>query len=110
VGDFDLLAITGDASLGGELSVARLAGYTPALGDSFVVMTFTGSGSGEFAVESFHGFGTGVVLSVLYNDHNVTLGVTAVPEPTTWVMILAGLGLVIGVAQRRRRASGRLPD
>ncbi len=101
--DFDLLEIAGDATLGGELSVARLAGYAPALGDSFVVMTIQGSRTGEFAVESFHGFGAGVVFAVTYNDHDVTLGVTAVPEPATWIMILAGLGLVMGIAQRRRR-------
>ncbi|MGH8636885.1 MAG: PEP-CTERM sorting domain-containing protein, partial [Burkholderiales bacterium] len=110
LGDFDVLEIAGAATLGGELSIARLAGYTPALGDSFVVMMIEGGRTGEFAVESFHGFGAGVVFAVTYNDHEVTLGVTAVPEPATWVMILAGVGLVVGIAQRRRRASGRLPD
>jgi hypothetical protein len=103
-GDFDVLAIKGDASLGGELSVARLAGYTPALGDSFTVMTMAGVRSGEFATTTFHDFGAGVRFSVLYNEHDVTLGVIAVPEPGTWVMLLAGLGLVVVVAGKRGQA------
>jgi hypothetical protein len=33
----------------------------------------------------------------------VTTGVTAVPEPETWAMLLAGLGIVGAVARRRRK-------
>jgi hypothetical protein len=45
-----------------------------------------------------------VTFNVVYNLHDVTLTVVAVPEPETWGMLLAGLGLV-GFAARRR---GRL--
>jgi hypothetical protein len=100
-----VLAIKGDASLGGELSVTRLAGYTPALGDSFIVMTMAGARSGEFATTTFRDFGAGVRFSVLYHEHDVTLGVVAVPEPGTWVMLLTGLGLVVAAAARPRAAS-----
>jgi len=34
-------------------------------------------------------------------DFNASVAVTAVPEPETWAMLLAGLGLV-GMAARRR--------
>jgi hypothetical protein len=113
-GDFDVLAVKGDASLGGELSVTRLAGYTPALGDSFIVMTMDGVRSGEFATRTFHDFG-GARFSVLYNEHDVTLGVIAVPEPETWVMLLAGLGLVLAAVKKgpgslSRESARRRPE
>lgn len=35
---------------------------------------------------------------------NISLTVTAVPEPGVWAMLLAGVGLVAGVARRQSRA------
>jgi len=37
------------------------------------------------------GFGQGVLFDVIYNPKDVTLNVVAIPEPETWVMLLAGL-------------------
>ena len=97
---FDLLTVTGDATLGGELDVIRTAGYSPAVGDSFIVMTFNGRQGTTFDSLRFLGFGDDVLLAVSYRDHEVVLGVTAVPEPAVWAMLLSGLGL-LGVVIRR---------
>jgi hypothetical protein len=73
------------------------------VGDSFVVMTFGGdrlSGLG-FDNVTWHGFDPLLTFDVAYNAHDVTLTVAAVPEPETYAMLLAGLGLV-GFAVRRR--------
>ncbi|MBI1396847.1 MAG: PEP-CTERM sorting domain-containing protein [Betaproteobacteria bacterium] len=98
--DFDLLTVTGTADLAGELRVSRLAGYTPAVGDSFAFLTFADRAGTRFDSVSFDGFGVGVQFDVAYGSQDVTLTVAAVPEPGTWTMLMAGLGLV---ALRRRR-------
>ncbi len=36
-------------------------------------------------------------------DNISLVGVAAVPEPETYALMLAGLGVIVGVAQRRRR-------
>ncbi len=102
ISDFDLLTVTGDATLAGELEIVGLPGYAPAIGDSFIVMTFDDRAGTTFDTVSFLGFGTGVQFNVTYRDQDVLLGVTAVPEPEVWGMLLVGLGL-LGVAARRRQ-------
>lgn len=78
-------------------------GYAPAIGDSFVVATFDERlASSTFSSVSMHGFGSGVNFDVIYHQHDVTLAVTAVPEPENWAMLLAGLGLMGAVIRRRR--------
>ncbi|MFZ5593008.1 MAG: hypothetical protein ACOY4D_01865 [Pseudomonadota bacterium] len=97
---FDLLTVTDDVTLDGKIAVWNL-GYTPVVGDSFKVMTFDDRAGTTFSSLSVNGFGAGVAFNVLYNPHDVTLQVAAVPESETWVMMLTRLGLV-GFAVRRR--------
>ncbi|HMN75072.1 MAG TPA: PEP-CTERM sorting domain-containing protein [Burkholderiaceae bacterium] len=105
---FDQLALTGDVTLGGDIGVWNL-GYTPKLGDSFVVMTFDQRLSGTtFASLTTHGFAPGVAFETIYHDHDVTLGVTsiaAVPEPRTWLLMLAGIGVISTSLRQRRNAA-----
>ena len=98
---FDQLTVTDDVTLGGEIGVWNL-GYAPVIGDSFVVATFDDRlTSSTFSFVSTHGFGSGVSFDVLYHEHDVTLLVTAVPEPEQYLMFLAGLGLMGAMARRR---------
>ncbi len=103
---FDTLAVSDDVRLAGELGVWNL-GYTPVLGDSFVVMTFASQlDSHPFDSIGVYGFAPGTEFTAVYNLHDVTLtvsAVAAVPEPQTLALMLAGLG-VIGLVARRRRA------
>lgn len=98
---FDLLTVTGEATLAGELDVIRAAAYSPAVGDSFIVLTFNGHQDTKFDRVRFLGFADDVLFQVSYGDHDVVLGVTAVPEPAVWAMLLSGLGL-LGFKARRR--------
>jgi hypothetical protein len=72
--------------------------YVLSSGDAFGTfsLSFTAASSGPFSL-SFKNSGGDYVGGLL---DNVTI--TAVPEPTTYGMLLAGLGLV-GAAARRRR-------
>lgn len=107
--DFDRLVGTSGMLLGGELAVHWL-GYAPVVGDSFVVLTFGERlADSAFAHLTSHGFGPGVVFELLYGAQDVTLRVSAVPEPATALAWLAGLALVCG-AVRRRSTARRAPS
>ncbi|RZJ07000.1 MAG: PEP-CTERM sorting domain-containing protein, partial [Rubrivivax sp.] len=96
-----LMALAGNASFDGRLAL-DLAGYHATVGDSFTLISFSGARSGTFD----NVFATGYNFDVHYNLHDVTVtvaSITAVPEPQTVALLLAGLGLV-GAAARRRRA------
>ncbi|WP_239018056.1 PEPxxWA-CTERM sorting domain-containing protein [Sphingomonas flavalba] len=53
----------------------------------------------------------GDVTFFIYDDNvgdnrgGISLAVTAVPEPAAWAMMIAGFGLIGGVARRRSRAA-----
>jgi hypothetical protein len=120
---FDQLTVTDDVTFGGSLAISN-EGYTPAIGDRFVVSTFDERLAGStFSSVALNGFGPGMNFDVIYNEHDVTLAVTAVPtiphaaatavpEPAGWAMLLAGLALVGHMAHRpaRRDRNGTLPS
>lgn len=45
-------------------------------------------------------------FDVIYNEHNVTLAVTAVPELEQYALFLAGLGLMAAIGRHRTGESG----
>ena len=74
----------------------------PVIGDSFVVMTFDQRLlNSTFDAVTTQGYGTGITFEAIYNPHDVTLVVVAVPEPQTYAMLLAGLTLLGAIARRR---------
>jgi hypothetical protein len=107
--DFDRLQVSGNATLNGVLDVTHLAGYAPKIGDSFIVLASSRL-YGTFSSLSLHGFGNGTQINVSYLDgadadsyaDYVRLDVAAVPEPETYAMMLAGLG-VVGWSLRKRK-------
>lgn len=93
---YDLLAVSGSASLGG--TAVLNFGFTPQPGASFVVLTasaLTGQFTNIIAP-------AGWVITPVYHASDVTLTVTAVPEPEAYVLMLAGLGLVAWIVRSRR--------
>ena len=78
--EFDVLAVGGDVTLDGSLTVALLGGYEPAVGDTYEVLTSGGADpdTGMFATVNMP---AGVVLTTTYDPNDVKLGITEVSMP-----------------------------
>ncbi|MFN5513053.1 MAG: PEP-CTERM sorting domain-containing protein, partial [Burkholderiales bacterium] len=87
--------------LGGKLVLTSWNGFVAQAGQSFDLLDW-GTTSGVFKSIDASGFmlaaGTQLDYSQLYSSG--TISVTAVPEPESYLMLLAGLGLL---AWRRRK-------
>ena len=83
--------VSGSVALAGTLTVAPFGGYTPTVGDSFVMLRSSGALSGTFdGAPTLLGLGPGVAFDVRCNCslHPVTLAGTAVPEPDArWLLL-----------------------
>ena len=106
-------------TLGGNLQVSLVNGFTPTLGQNFTILDNTSAGvnSGVFAnapgnVYTTAGglqFGINYVSNadagILPNDVTLIYLGTVVPEPGTWTLLAAGTG-ALGLFLRRRRGAG----
>lgn len=92
----DALSIVGDVVLGGDLFLDIAS--APAPGASVTFLTFTGGTlTGTFA----HIHAGGRDVTAVYGiDHVAVMFSAPVPEPGTYALFLAGLGL-LGLARRR---------
>ncbi|PZP33940.1 MAG: hypothetical protein DI603_07635, partial [Roseateles depolymerans] len=104
-GAADQLAIGDGATWGGTLAVWAPSDRVFTRGESFVIATFGQRiGSSTFSGISWLGDGLNP-FSVVYNANDITLTVTsAVPEPGTWALWLAGSAALLGLMRRRRKA------
>ena len=109
---FDKFVVNGTATLGGTLALSCVGSCSLNANDTFVILDSTGDLSGTFGSVTATGFGTGFDYSVRY-DYAVDLvelrviqpGVPMpVPEPETWAMLIAGLGLVGALARRKGKS------
>jgi hypothetical protein len=74
---YDQLTVSHNVTLNGGLNIARINGFNPQVGDSFVILTWGNTRSGTFARVSGTQIGNGKRFTVQYNTNNVTLVVTA---------------------------------
>jgi hypothetical protein len=102
--EYDFINISGLAELDGTLAVQLLNGFLPDIGDSFEIMRW-GTRSGEFASMFGLDLGPSLFLQPHYTSTSLMLvaATAPIPEPETWAMMLAGLGLMGFLARRRRR-------
>jgi T5SS/PEP-CTERM-associated repeat protein len=109
-GQFDVLKVTGDVSLAGELLLHFIEGFAPRQGDEFMFLDVDGALAGAFANIEVRGLlpgfqfdlrpGAGGLAMVALND-----GVS-VPEPASVAILLVGMlgGLI---RQRRSHRAGQ---
>jgi len=71
----DQLAVTGNAVLNGTIEVSVTGSFIPAPGDSFVVLTTTGTVSDSFMTVSAQ---SGLYVDVQINSNNVTIHIDSV--------------------------------
>jgi len=76
---FDRLLVTGGATLGGTLEISLLDGFSPPLGQAFVILT-CGARVGTFSNVTGMAAGPGRIFRPQYNPANVTL-VVGLPAP-----------------------------
>jgi hypothetical protein len=76
-GSSDQLGVSGTATLGGTLNVATIGSFTPALGNTFQVVTF-GSSSGNFNTCNGTNLANGLFLDPVFQPTNVALDVDQV--------------------------------
>jgi T5SS/PEP-CTERM-associated repeat protein len=76
-GQWDTVAVEGNASVDGVIDVALIGGFQPVLGNSFTVLTTNvGNVGGQFDAEVFPIF-NGLTFDVVYNPKSVALQVVA---------------------------------
>jgi hypothetical protein len=99
-GEFDFLDVEGALTFAGNLQVNFLSGFDPSVGflpDWFDATSF----SGNFNSLTWTGLAEGKSLS--FNSATGTLGVSAVPEPSTYVLLVLGGIAVFFIARRRKQ-------
>jgi hypothetical protein len=105
----DQIVFTGSVlfDVGSRLAVSLVDGFAPAGGQSFQLFRYTGSApQGQF-----DGFDLPMLAAELMWDTSAiyssgVLSVTAVPEPESWALMVAGMAAMGSWMQRRRSRAG----
>jgi hypothetical protein len=99
-GTYDLLKVTNQATLAGELEINLVNGFTPTVGETFNFLTYS-SHSGQFS--EILSLNPSYTYDVNYGSGVATLVVAASSVPETSTFVTASLMLTAGALLLRRR-------
>jgi hypothetical protein len=112
-GSSSVLAVNGNVALDGTVDFAALGGFTPATGDDFTFLTWTGTESGNFASIDLSGWTcpTGDTCTDVFGTDSLSLDitpstVTTAPEPS--VLLLLAMGIAVVAIFRKYRNTVRV--
>ena len=105
-GQFDVLAVTGDAAIGGELLLEFIDGFAPRQGDTFNFLDIDGALSGAFEEIEVRNLMPGFQFDLRRDGGGLTMvalndGVF-IPEPATLAMLCAGMTTILFCRYTRR--------
>lgn len=103
-GNFDRITVAGAFTLNGTIYLATANGYTIQAGDTYTLVNYGSLVSGTYSFNTTNAsLGAGVTLTETVGANGIV--VSAIPEPSTWAAIVAGLGVLGSVQFARRRRS-----
>jgi autotransporter-associated beta strand protein len=108
-GDYDQIVANGTVNIAGSLSLSVINGFIPVGGDAFTLIL---NDDVDTVTGTFAGLPEGAALTVSGFDFRISyiggtgndVVVTAVPEPCSAALLLAGLGL-LGFRRRRNQSA-----
>lgn len=100
---YDVLAINGNADFtGGNVLFNFIDGFQASAGNHWDFLLADSIAGWDSLTVSFSGLNAGLGTRFTFDSSGAHLSITPVPEPETYAMLLAGLGLLGFVAHRRR--------